>query len=179
MQYLQSDSQTIKKLNTVAYIASAIVLLFVTFMRQIPRLNFGIDLSFLPAVYSLINAVTAVCLVIAINHIKNKRVEAHKRMMTVSLVLSSLFLIMYILYHVTSNEIKYCGVGAMRGIYFFLLITHVVLAATSFPFILFTFVRGYTLQVERHKAMARYVFWVWLYVVTTGPIIYLMLRPCL
>ena len=179
MQYIQSDPSTIKKLNTVAYLASAIVLLFVSFMRQIPRLNFGIDLNFLPAVYAVINAVTAVCLVIAFVHIMNKRVESHKRMVTISLALSSLFLVLYILYHVTCNEVKYCGVGASRSIYFFLLVTHIVLAATSFPFILFTFVRGYTMQIARHKAMSKYVFWVWLYVVSTGPIIYLMIRPCM
>ncbi len=178
MQYIQSDQNTIKKLNTVAYIASAVVLLFVSFMRKIPRLNFGVDFSFLPGVYAVINAVTAFCLVVAIIHIKNKRVEQHKRMVTISLILSSLFLLLYILYHVTCNEVKYCGTGAARGIYFFLLITHIVLAATSFPFILFTFVRGYTMQIERHKAMSKYVFWVWLYVVSTGPIIYLMIKPC-
>ena len=100
-------------------------------------------------------------------------------MMIIALSLSAAFLLMYVLYHITTPEVKYCGEGAIRTIYFLLLITHVVLAAVSFPFILFTFVRGYTMQVEKHKAMAKYVFWIWLYVSLTGPIVYLMLRPCM
>ena len=174
-----NKTSEIKRLNLLATIVSVVVLLLVATMRQIPRVNFGVDLSFLPAIYSLLNASVAVVLIIALNHIRHKRIAEHKRMVTTALIMSSLFLVMYVLYHITSPEIKYCGTGAVRGIYFFLLITHVTLAAVSFPFILFTYIRGFTSQVERHKKMARYVFWVWLYVAITGPIVYLMLRPCM
>ena len=167
-----------KKLNQYAVVVSAAVLILVASMRQIPRLDLGIDFSFLPAVYSVLNALCAIFLVRALLFIRQKNIAQHRRMIYVALSLSTLFLLMYVLYHITTPEIKYCGTGAMRGVYFFLLITHVVLAATSFPFILFTFIRGFTNQIERHKAMARWVFWVWLYVAVTGPIVYLMLRPC-
>ena len=168
-----------KKLNKYATVVSAAVLILVAGMRQIPRLNLGIDLSFLPAIYSTTNALAAVCLIRALLFIKQKRIAEHKQMMTIALSLSAAFLLMYVLYHITTPEIKYCGEGAIRTVYFLLLITHVVLAAVSFPFILFTFIRGYTMQVESHKAMAKYVFWVWLYVSISGPIVYLMLRPCM
>ena len=168
-----------KKLNLYATIVSAAVLLLVATMRQIPRLDLGIDFSFLPAVYSFMNLLAATFLILALNFIRQKKVEQHRKMMFVALSMSFLFLLMYVLYHITTPEIKYCGEGAMRTVYFLLLITHVVLAAVSFPFILFTFIRGYTMQVEKHKKMARWVFWVWLYVSITGPVVYLMLRPCI
>ena len=168
-----------KKLNMYATVVSAAVLILVASMRQIPRLDLGIDFSFLPAIYSATNALAAVFLVRALLFIKQKRIAEHKRMMTIALSLSAAFLLMYVLYHITTPETKYCGEGAVRTVYYLLLITHVVLAAVSFPFILFTFIRGYTMQVEKHKAMSKYVFWVWLYVSLTGPIVYLMLRPCM
>ncbi len=168
-----------KKLNLYATIISAIVLLLVASMRQIPRLDLGIDFSFLPAIYSFTNLLAAIFLVLALNFIRQKEVEQHRKMIYGALSMSTLFLLMYVLYHITSPEVKYCGEGVMRTLYYILLITHVVLAAVSFPFILFTFVRGYTMQVEKHKRMAKWVFWVWLYVAITGPVVYLMLRPCL
>ena len=168
-----------KKLNMYATVVSAAVLILVASMRQIPRLDLGIDFSFLPAIYSATNALAAVFLIRALLFIKQKRIAEHKQMMIIALSLSAAFLLMYVLYHVTTPEVKYCGEGTIRTVYFLLLITHVVLAAVSFPFILFTFVRGYTMQVEKHKAMAKYVFWIWLYVSISGPIVYLMLRPCM
>ena len=168
-----------KKLNMYATVVSAAVLILVASMRQIPRLDLGIDFSSLPAIYSATNALAAAFLIRALLFIKQKRIAEHKQMMTTALSLSAAFLLMYVLYHVTTPEVKYCGEGTVRTVYFLLLVTHVVLAAVSFPFILFTFIRGYTMQVEKHKAMSKYVFWVWLYVSLTGPIVYLMLRPCM
>lgn len=168
-----------KKLNIYASIISAVVLLLVATMRQIPRLDLGIDFSFLPAVYSFMNLLAAIFLILALNYIRQKKVEQHRKMIYIALSMSTLFLLMYVLYHITTPEIKYCGEGLMRSVYFLLLVTHVVLAAVSFPFILFTFIRGYTMQVEKHKKMARWVYWVWLYVSITGPVVYLMLRPCI
>ena len=91
--------------------------------------------------------------------------------------LSVAFLLCYVVYHFTTPATLYGGEGAIRTVYFFLLITHVVLAAGSFPFILFTFIRAYTNQIDQHKKMARWVFPIWLYVAVTGPICYFMLLP--
>ena len=168
-----------KKLSKIASVVSVAVIGLVAVMRQIPRLDFGIDFSGLPAIYSATNALAAVCLLFGLNFIRQKRVAEHKRMVTLALILSFLFLLMYVLYHITTPEVKYCGEGGIRYVYFFILITHVFLAAVSFPFILFTYIRGFTMQVEKHKSMARWVYWVWLYVSISGPVVYLMLRPCL
>lgn len=167
-----------KKLNRLAIVVSAAVLLLVAGMRQIPRLELGIDFSFLPAIYSATNTLAALFLIRGLLFIRRKNIEKHRQSVTIALVLSALFLLMYVLYHITTPETKYCGEGAIRMVYFLLLISHVVLAALSFPFILFTYIRGYTMQVEKHKRMARIVYWVWLYVALSGPVVYLMLRPC-
>ena len=167
----------IKRLNILVYIVSAVVLLLVIFMRKI-HLDFGISFKFLPPLYSFINAICAICLVIAFVHIKNRRIEQHQFMMKVALTLSTLFLAAYVLYHITTPDTHYCKEGNIRYLYFFILITHVVLAAVSFPFVLLTFVRGLTDQVVNHKKLAKWVFPVWLYVCITGPICYLMLYTC-
>jgi putative membrane protein len=176
---MDNTNQIEKKLNIAATIISIAVLGLVVSMRQIPRLNFGIDFSFLPAIYSITNLLAAICLIASLNFIRQKKIAQHKLMNTLALSMSFAFLLMYVLYHVTTPEISYCGVGSIRFFYFILLISHVVLAAVSFPFILFTFIRGYLMQVERHRKMARWVYWIWLYVSITGPVVYLMLRPCI
>lgn len=168
-----------KKLNKIAVVVSVAVIGLVVAMRKIPRMDLGIDFSFLPAVYSITNALAAVCLLFGLYYIRQKRVTEHKRMVTTALTLSFLFLLMYVVYHITTPEIKYCGEGSIKVVYFILLISHVVLAAVSFPFILFTYIRGFTSQVEKHRKMARWVYWIWLYVAISGPIVYLMLRPCI
>ena len=168
-----------KKLNKIAVVVSVAVIGLVVAMRKIPRMDLGIDFSFLPAVYSITTALAAVCLLFGLYYIRQKRVTEHKRMVTTALTLSFLFLLMYVVYHITTPEIKYCGEGSIKVVYFILLISHVVLAAVSFPFILFTYIRGFTSQVEKHRKMARWVYWIWLYVAISGPIVYLMLRPCI
>jgi putative membrane protein len=90
---------------------------------------------------------------------------------------SALFLLSYVLYHFTTPETRFGGEGVIRYIYFFILITHIILAALTLPFILLTFNRAYTDQFDRHRKMARWVFPLWLYVAVTGPICYLMLKP--
>ncbi len=166
-----------KKLNKGATIVSVIVVLLVVMMRKI-KLDVGIDFTFLPPFYSALNALVAFVLILALSAIKKKNVAAHRRYMTVALGLSALFLLCYVLYHITTPETKYCGEGNIRYLYFFLLITHIVLAALLLPFILFTYIRAYTGQIMLHRKMARWVFPLWLYVAVTGPVIYFMLRPC-
>ncbi len=164
-------------MNLAATILSVVVLAVVASMRQI-HISSSIDFHFLPAIYATANAVAAVFLIFALYYIRRKNIAAHRSMIIVALSLSFAFLVMYVLYHITTPETRYCGQGFGRTIYFILLSTHILAAAGSFPFILFTFIRGYTMQVERHKKLSRWVFWVWLYVCITGPICYLMLRPC-
>lgn len=167
-----------KKMNIGATILSVIVLALVAGLRPDNKPDFGVDFTFLPPIYSSINAIVAVCLLMALVEIKKKNMVAHQRYIYASMGLSALFLLMYVVYHFTTPETKFCGEGNIRYVYFFILITHIVLAALSLPFILFTFIRAYTGQYEAHRKLAKRVWPVWFYVAVTGPIIYLMLRPC-
>jgi len=126
-------------------------------MRKI-KLDLGIDFSFLPPLYSAINALVAFVLILALSAIKKKNVAAHRRYMTLALGLSAFFLLCYVLYHITTPETNYCKEGSIRYVYFFLLITHIILAAMLLPFILFTYIRAYTGQIMLHRKMARWVF---------------------
>ena len=175
---MDANKKLEKKLNIGAWIASIIVFVLGVPMRRIPMQDFGIDFSFLPAFYSTLNAIVALLLIAALYFIKNKKVQMHERMMKLAMLFSIIFLLCYVVYHITNPETKYCGEGFIRNIYFILLISHIILAAVILPFILFTFIRAYTKQFDRHKKMAKWVYPFWLYVAITGPIIYLMLKPC-
>ena len=167
-----------KRLNRWAWLLSILVFILVLVMRRF-KIETEINFSFLPAAYSVLNGFTSVFLVLGFYFIRvQKDRTRHEQFMFVSMLSSALFLMLYVLYHVTTPETAYCGVGAMRMVYFTLLISHIFLAAIILPFILFTYIRAYTKQFARHKRMARWVWPFWLYVAVSGPIIYLMLRPC-
>ena len=165
-----------KRLNLAAYLVSLVVLLLVGLMRRV-KLETGIDFSFLPPVHASLNALTAVILLVAYYHVRNKNIPAHRKSIYAAMVCSALFLVSYVLYHFTTPETRYGGEGTVRVVYFFFLITHVVLAAVILPFIFLTFNRAYTEQYARHRKMARWVFPLWLYVAITGPVCYLLLKP--
>jgi putative membrane protein len=95
----------------------------------------------------------------------------------VAMSLSVLFLLSYVAYHMTSEPTRFGGVGSIRTVYFMLLASHILLAAVSLPFILFTFIAAWTNRFKAHRKLARWVFPLWLYVALTGPICYWMLRP--
>jgi len=165
-----------KRLNILAIIISVIVLLVVGMMRRV-KLETGIDFSFLPPINAALNSIAALVLIFVFYKIKKGQREAHRKAILAAVGISFLFFLSYVLYHFTTPETTYGGEGIMRGIYFFFLITHVVLAAVIFPFILFTLIRAITGHFERHRKMARWVWPLWLYVAISGPICYLMLTP--
>lgn len=165
-----------KRLNVVAYVVSAAVLFLVMLMRRV-KIDLGVDFSFLPPLHATLNAITAGVLLMALYFIRRKQVENHRKAIYVAMVFSVLFLLSYVLYHFTTPETRYGGEGGLRIVYFVLLISHIFLAAVSFPFILLTFIRAYTGDFKRHRKMARWVYPVWLYVAVTGPVVYLMLLP--
>lgn len=137
----------------------------------------GYDFSFLPPIYATINGITAVLLVIAVIAIKNKKKKLHETLMKICIACSAVFLVMYVAYHMTSDSTPYGGEGILRMVYFFILITHIVLSIAVVPFVLFTFSRALSGNFERHKALAKFTFPIWLYVAVTGVIVYLMISP--
>ena len=177
MEKKEGNSILEKKLNRWAWAVTAVVLLLVATMHKIPKIKTDLDFTFLPALYSTLNAITAAILIAGLIFIKQKKTRLHQKAMTAAIFSSILFLLGYVVYHLIYEDTKFGGEGTIRYIYFFLLITHIILAAVIFPFILFTFIRAYTGQFERHKKMARWVYWLWLYVAVTGPVLFLMIRP--
>ncbi|WP_235891143.1 DUF420 domain-containing protein [Sphingobacterium lumbrici] len=142
------------------------------------KLGYDVEpLSFLPPIYASINGLTAVLLVWAISAIKKGNVKLHEGLIKLCMVCSSLFLIMYVAYHMTSDSTSYGGEGFIRYVYFFILITHILLSIIIIPFVLFTFVRGIAGAYERHKKLARITYPMWLYVAVTGVIVYMMISP--
>jgi len=137
----------------------------------------GYDFSFLPPIYASINGATAVLLIFAVVAIKNKKRVWHERLMKICILLSLTFLVMYILYHMTSDSTSYGGEGAIRYVYFFILITHILLSIAIIPMVLFTYVRAISGSFERHRALAKFTFPIWLYVAITGVIVYWMISP--
>jgi len=137
----------------------------------------GYDLSFLPPIYATINGLTAILLVVSFISIRNGKRARHEVINKICLGLSAAFLIMYVLYHMTSEETRYGGEGAIRYVYFFILITHIVLSIVVIPFVLFTFSRALAGNFERHRRLAKFTFPLWLYVAITGVIVYLMISP--
>lgn len=177
MEVVTPNITLAKKLSRVAWVVSGAVFLLVVAMRRI-KIDTEIDFSWLPPFYSTLNAIVAVLLIMALVSIKRSNALMHRKLMTTAMIFSTLFLLCYVLYHITTEETTYCGVGPIRYIYFFLLITHIILAAGILPFILFTYIRAFTNQFDRHVKMARWVFPLWLYVALTGPVIYVLLSPC-
>lgn len=178
--YLQREPLTnlAKKFTTAAWIVTGAVLVVVAAMGRITiALPEGVDLGWLPPVYSSLNALCAVSLIAAVVFIKAGRVALHRMAIVVAMAFSGLFLFGYVAYHMTSDPTSYGGEGVMKTVYYFLLITHIVLAAFSLPFILLAFISGYTNHFAKHRKLVKWVFPSWLYVAVTGPVVYLMLRP--
>ena len=137
----------------------------------------GYDFTYLPPVYATINGLTAVLLVAAVIAIKNGNRKLHEILIKVCVAFSLLFLGMYILYHMTSDSTPFGGEGLVRYLYFFILITHIILSVAVIPFVLFTYVRAWSGDFARHRKLAKITFPLWLYVAVTGVVVYLMIAP--
>ncbi len=166
-----------KQLNILAVVITIAVYSLVGLMRRV-KLDISMDTSWMPAFHAICNTVVAVCLIAAIIYIKKKNVPNHRRAIYTAMLFSLMFLISYVVYHFTTEEVRYCKMGWTRTLYFVLLVSHIILAGISLPFILFTFIKGYTHQYSAHRRMARWVFPIWLYVAITGPLSFLMLMDC-
>ena len=185
----------LKKNDQLAYILigvfSVIVLTVVTFLN---KFTLDVELPFDKHVFALINAVLNTCvsilLVAGLVAVKQKNYSLHKSLMMTAMIFSLLFLVTYIAHHLLAGEAKFGDanfdgvvddaekalLGNTRPFYLVLLGTHIVLAATSLPFILWTAYRALTSDFAAHKALSKKVWPIWFYVAVTGPIVYLMIK---
>lgn len=135
----------------------------------------GQDFSFLPPVYATINGITAVVLISALLAIKTKSIKLHQRLIQLALILSLLFLVAYVLYHMTSDSTPYGG--RLTYLYYTILISHIVLSVVVIPIVLFAYLHAWKGDYETHKKWVRFAFPIWLYVAITGVVVYLMISP--
>jgi putative membrane protein len=165
-----------KKFNRLITIVSIVVPLVVAllFGVKIPNVE---RLGFLPPIYASINGLTAVLLVFAVWAIKDGKKELHQKLMTTCIGLSVVFLVLYIGYHMTSESTTFGGEGVIRYVYFFILISHIVLSIIIIPLVLKTYARAYLGKFESHRKLAKITFPIWLYVAITGVVVYLMISP--
>jgi uncharacterized membrane protein YozB (DUF420 family) len=133
------------------------------------------SLADLPTLNALLNATSAILLMIGFMHIKRGRINAHRRVMLTAFAVSALFMISYVTYHANIGSKPYTGTGMMRTIYFAILIPHVILAAAVLPLALVTLSRGLRMEVETHRKIAKITLPIWMFVSVTGVIVYLML----
>jgi len=154
------------------------VVVALLFGINLRKMGFDVKpLSFLPPIYATINGITAVVLVIAVVAIKNGKRKLHENLMKFAILLSVLFLGMYVAYHMTSDSTKFGGEGVIKYVYYFILITHICLSVIIIPFVLVTYVRALAARFDKHRKIAKITFPIWLYVAVTGVIVYLMISP--
>ena len=150
------------------------VVVAILFTVRIPNVE---PLSFLPPIYATINALTALLLVIALKAIKSGKRLLHERLMKTCIALSLVFLVMYIAYHMTSDPTPFGGEGAIKYLYYFILISHILLSIVLIPLVLTSYVRAIQAEFDPHKKISKITFPIWLYVAVTGVIVYLMISP--
>ena len=163
--------------SRIIYIVSVVISLAVAFLILGPRpdgIEGSIDVSMLPFVNATINAITTILLIYGFVLIKKKKRELHRNIMLTSFGTSTLFLVTYIIYHWFKSGPKLYS-GNFSIMYYFILISHIILAAIIIPLALFTLYRGWTNQITRHRKIARITFPIWIYVSFSGVVIYIML----
>jgi len=169
-------NKTLVRYNTIIISVSVLIPIVVAilFTIRIPNVT---SLDMLPPIYATINGLTAVLLLVAVMQIKRGNRKAHERLMKINIFLSVLFLLMYIAYHITSDSTPYGGEGFIRYVYFFILITHILLSIALIPLVLFTYKHAALRDFKAHKRLAKVTFPIWFYVAVTGVVVYLMIAP--
>lgn len=149
---------------------------FLYFMPKYETLS-DVDLTILPFLNAVFNSFTFVFLVAALVMIKQKNIKLHKRFILAAFTTTALFLVSYVTYHGMAESTAFGGEGAIRYVYYFILLTHIVLSAAIVPLALVTVARGLNMKVEKHRKIARWTMPIWLYVSLTGVVVYIMISP--
>ena len=169
-----------KKYNKLITLVSIVIPVVVALLFGIKLKDFGFDvepLNQLPPIYATINGFTAMLLVAAVVAVKNGKLKLHENLIKVAMLCSIVFLALYVAYHMTSDSTPFGGTGYIRTVYFFILITHIILSIVIIPIVLITYVRAMVGNFPLHRKIAKYAFPLWLYVAVTGVIVYIMIAP--
>lgn len=182
-----------KNLNLPIAIVSIAIPVLVAILFYLPRPNIevGFNVQILPLFHAVLNSTTAILLLASLYFIRRGYIKAHKTTNLIAVALSALFLISYVTYHFFTDSTKYGDinhdhvvdaaekalVGGSAYIYYFILLTHILLAIVIVPLVLFTLLRGFQSDFEKHKKIARFTWPIWFYVAVTGVIVYVMISP--
>ncbi|MFB1004476.1 MAG: DUF420 domain-containing protein [Bacteroidia bacterium] len=164
----------------IAMVVSIVVFVLVVLLNKRvlnPPLEFPDFIYRLPLLHAIINGTCAVLLILSLRAIKAKNVAKHKALNLTAFGLSALFLISYVIYHFFVPETTFGGEGPLRYIYYFILISHIILAAGVLPLILLSFWYALNEKIDKHRKIVRFTFPIWLYVAVTGVVVYLMISP--
>lgn len=167
-----------KLANVLIIVFSIVVFVAVVFLSRIKvDLDLPFDVHVFAKVNAIINSVVSFLLLVGLLAVKRSRYALHKKVMMTAMVLSFLFLVSYICHHLLSDSTSFGGEGAIKIVYYIILISHILLAAIILPFILFTSYRALVAEWPGHKKLARITWPIWFYVSVTGVIVYLMISP--
>lgn len=170
-----------KEKKFIPYIVAAgiAIPIVVTILAVAPKMEILGDFNYhlLPLFNAIINGSTFFVLLAALWAIKNRNIVLHKRLMTFAIVLSVLFLLSYVTFHAATEPTKFGGEGFIKSLYFFLLISHILLAIAIVPLVLISYVRALSEKFDQHRKIAKITLPIWLYVTSTGVIVYLMIAP--
>lgn len=180
-----------RNLTPAIIIVSIAIPAAVAFLILVPqvKIDFGFNTHFLPLVHAILNSSTAILLLASLYFIRNGNIKAHKRANLTAVVLSSIFLVSYVIYHSSNpstlyGDVNHDGVvsadektqaGALRYVYFFILSSHIILSGIIIPLVLFTLQRAFQQRFDKHRRLARITWPVWFYVAVTGVVVYLMI----
>lgn len=167
-----------KTAKLLIYFVSIVVFITIVILGRVQVPTSGsFDIHIFARINACINSVVSILLVWALVAVKQRKYRLHRKLMLGSIVLSSLFLISYIFHHLFAGDTTFGGQGAIRYVYYTILITHIFLAAIVLPFILFTAYRGMIAEWPGHRRLARITWPVWLYVSVSGVLVYLLISP--
>jgi len=166
-----------KSMLWIRVLSIAIPLAVAVLLSLPTKLDLGDWVYGLPHAIGVVNTLTAVCLIVAFVAIKQKKVQVHKQMNSTAFVLGAIFLVLYILYHASAESTPYGGDDTIKYIYYFFLISHILLSIGVVPLVLLAFYYALNGMFDKHKKIVKYTFPIWLYVSVTGVTVYLMISP--
>ena len=171
----KTDKIVIPVIVALSLVVPLVVLLL---MNLNVRYNLlGLEVGTFPFFHAVINACTALLLLAGYFLIKIGDMKWHRNVMITAFALSCVFLVSYVISKISNDPVPYGGEGILRPIYFFILISHIVLSGIIVPLVLFTMYRGLNKQYMKHKKVARWTFLIWFYVSVTGVLVYIFMLP--
>ena len=173
----KKDSMFVPIIISLSIIIPIIVALLMLFPDTLHVKTSIINFRSLPFFHAILNGCTAILILIGFVFIRDKKTQLHKTAMLSAFMLSSVFLVSYVISKITNEPVPFGGEGMIRHVYFFILISHILLSIFVLPLALFSIYRGMTGEIKKHKSIVKWTFPIWMYVAITGVLVYLLMSP--